>query len=92
MVIKVKFFASFRELVGKGSIKVSAETVRDLIEIIAEDYEELADEIFEDPDERELTDFVNILVDGRRIESLNGKDTKLEDEDTVAIFPPVSGG
>jgi molybdopterin converting factor small subunit len=31
-------------------------------------------------------------VNGKRIELLDGYETKLSDKDSVALFPPVGGG
>ncbi len=33
-----------------------------------------------------------VIVNGRSINTLSGLYTKLKDGDTVAIFPPISGG
>lgn len=41
---------------------------------------------------RKLRGTVNILVNGRSIDLLEGLKTSLKDGDVVAIFPPVAGG
>lgn len=92
MAVEVKFFASFREIVGKKKISTEARNVNELVDFIGREFEELGEEMFSDTESRELKDYVNIMVNGRRIDTLEGLKTELEDEDTVAIFPPVSGG
>ncbi|KXA89600.1 hypothetical protein AKJ38_02025 [candidate division MSBL1 archaeon SCGC-AAA259I14] len=92
MTVEVKFFANFREIAGEKKINVSADNIRELLKGIVEDYGGLEEQIFANPETEELTDFVTILVNGRSIDTLNGLDTELNENDTVAIFPPVSGG
>ena len=36
--------------------------------------------------------YLHVLVNGRNIVFLDGADTKLNDGDTVAVFPPIGGG
>jgi len=36
--------------------------------------------------------FLQLLLNGRSIATLDGLDTRLEDGDIVAIIPPVGGG
>jgi len=36
--------------------------------------------------------YIQILINGRGINVLQGFETKLKEGDTVAIFPPVGGG
>jgi MoaD family protein len=40
----------------------------------------------------ELSTGVIVLVNGVNVHSLEGLDTKLKSQDTVAIFPPIGGG
>ena len=92
MAVNVKFFANFREIVGKGEVSASAGDVGSLLEELSRNYRGLKEALFEDYESRELKKYVNIFVNGRGIRELNGLDTLLKDGDTVAIFPPVAGG
>ncbi len=92
MSVEVKFFANFREIVGQKKITIKTDSVKDLLQKIKEEYSELSSEIFSNPKNVELKEFVNVMVNGRRIGMLEGVETELEDGDTVAIFPPVAGG
>ena len=92
MAVNVKFFANFREIVGKGEVSVSAKDVGGLLEELMRDYGGLKKALFKNYESKELKKFVNIFVNGRGIRELNGLNTTLKDGDTVAIFPPVAGG
>ncbi len=92
MAAKVKLFANFREVAGEKETPISGETVDDVLGNLIEEYKDLKSEIFKDYESREVKDNVNIMVNGREIRFLNRMETKLEDGDTVAIFPPVAGG
>jgi molybdopterin synthase sulfur carrier subunit len=93
MEITVKFFANFREATGKGKITVSeVSSVRELLDkLVGEFGRKLYDLLYESSTGK-LRETVNILVNGNAINLLGGLNTKLEDGDTVAIFPPISGG
>ncbi len=92
MTVEVKFFASFREIVGQKKVTMEAENVEDILGKIREEYSELGSEIFLEDEDSELEDYVIVMVNGRKIEMLEGTETALDDGDTVAIFPPVAGG
>lgn len=92
MPVEVKFFANFREIVGQKKTTMEANSIQDLLLKIRDEYSELNPEIFSDPENAELNDFVNVMINGRRINMLEGTETELENGDTVAIFPPVAGG
>jgi molybdopterin converting factor small subunit len=40
----------------------------------------------------QLGSWVVILINGRNMNIFDGLDTELNDNDVVAIFPPVAGG
>ncbi|HIP62804.1 MAG TPA: MoaD/ThiS family protein [Archaeoglobus profundus] len=85
-MVKVKLFANFREVVGKKEIEISATTVLDLLIKLSNEYPELKQLIFRD---NKISDYVNIVINCEIVQELN---TKLNKDDVVAIFPPVSGG
>lgn len=93
MAIVVKFFASFREATGVGEVAIPA--VGDvgalLDELVGRFGEKLAGQLYY-PKTKRLLETVNILVNGRGINLLEGLKTQLKNGDVVAIFPPVSGG
>jgi adenylyltransferase/sulfurtransferase len=91
MAITVKLFANFREAAGEDQIKIQADDIKTLLDKLtkiggATLTEQLCTK------NGKLRDTVHILVNGRGINLLKGLNTRLRDGDTVAIFPPVSGG
>lgn len=80
-IIKVKLFASFKEIVGKSELSFEIEkiaTISDLKKVLLNDYPQLSSQKFQ------------------AIYAVNHKVaddyTKLSVNDEVAVFPPVSGG
>lgn len=93
MTVTVKFFASFREAVGKEQEKVEGVSdVGSLLEELVRKFgEKMLVQLYE-PGTRKLRGIVHILVNGRSINLLEELKTPLKDGDVVAIFPPVAGG
>lgn len=89
----MKFFANFREAVGKGqeSVEVVTDVASLIDELIGRFGKKLAEQLYE-PDKKRLRETVHILINGRGINLLEGLNTPLKDGDVIAIFPPVSGG
>ncbi|MBR0374060.1 MAG: MoaD family protein [Mogibacterium sp.] len=92
----VKFFAYFRDPGYAGCKEMawpqSAETVIDLCHQIADRFGAKFRSELLTPDGTGISDRSIIMVNGRRIEFLNGVQTPLQDTDTVLIFPVVAGG
>ena len=71
---------------------MEAEKVQDVIDKLIAKYGQKFIETVIDEDTMRLKRFFSCMVNGKRIELLDGYDTQLEEGDAVAIFPPVGGG
>ncbi len=92
MQVTVKFFANFREVTGVGQEQVKdISTVRELLEKVVKKYGTNLSKLLYD-ESGKLRDTVHVMVNGRAIDFLDELETKLNDGDAVAIFPPISGG
>ncbi len=89
--MKVKFYATFREIVGKKEIEVhGVKNVGELIDYLSEEYSPQIKKELLERGRKEIDGM--ILVNGHNILHLNGLETELRDEDVVHIFPPAGGG
>ena len=92
MKIRLKAFAQFRDLLG-GEMEVDlpeGSTVFELLNKLASRSSDLQDQIFDDSGR--IREDVNVMVNGRHFESLEGSETVLAAGDEVALFPAVVGG
>jgi len=81
MKIKIKFFASHRELVGAGEIDMEVEKnlkVGDIFQNLKDKYPALIE-----------VEPTTIIVINHNIATM---DDSVKDGDVLAMFPPVSGG
>lgn len=90
--VLVKFFATVREVTGVKSIELEAENIRELIQSLVQTYGNKFKETVLNSDTGELKQFFSCMINGKRIELLDGYETILKDNDAVALFPPVGGG
>ncbi len=93
--MKVKFFAYIRDNDYAGCKEIERPVccdIRTLGEELSEQYGKKFRDLFFSPDGTQLGEEAIVLVNGRRIEFLDGLDTVLKDTDTVLIFPVVAGG
>jgi molybdopterin synthase sulfur carrier subunit len=93
MQLHFKFFATYRDAVGQKHLDRAYEedsvTAGEMLADLETSYEDLAGTLLENGDVRTQ---VNVLVNGRDVAHIDGIDTRLEDGDTISIFPPVAGG
>ena len=89
MALELRFFATFREAVGQKTLEreyPEETTVGDVLTDLTEEYEM---DLFEDGD---LRPQLSIMKNGKDVVHLDGLDTRLDDGDTLSVFPPVAGG
>lgn len=91
MKVKVRSFAGFGNILGRESVSELQQnaSVEDLLSVLCAAHEDLKALLF---DQARLKEDVNILVNGKNIESLKGMKTELSEGDEVAIFPAAIGG
>ena len=88
----MKFFATVREVTGVKSIELKAGNIRELLLLLVQTYGNKFKDTVLDNDTGELKQFFSCMINGRRIELLDGYETVLKNDDAVALFPPVGGG
>lgn len=95
MRVIVKFFTTLREIVGKREeeIKSSSDdfTVGELLEQLSKKHGRRFVEYVYD-EGGEVRSYLQFLVNGRSVSTLQGFKTRLREGDSVAIIPPVGGG
>jgi molybdopterin synthase sulfur carrier subunit len=93
MELELRFFATFREVVGQKTLEREFEdgaTVGEVLLTLESAYTGLEDDLVDDAGD--LQPNLNILKNGREVLHMEGTETVLEDGDTLSVFPPVAGG
>jgi len=91
--MRVKVYATLRDLVGASSVEVSAqpgEPVKVILERLVAQSPALREKLWQ-PDGT-LTGWVTVFLNGRDIRYLQGLDTPFSPGDELDLFPPVGGG
>lgn len=90
--MKLKFFATYREITGCRELDIPApSTAMVLLRELAQIYgAKMQEKLF--AADGAVSDEVILLVNGRNIAHLEGTDTGLHDEDVLSLFPMVAGG
>ena len=92
MIVRVRAFASFREVLG-GEMEMElrdGSTVKDLLEALNAKNEDFGDVAFEASGN--LRDHVFLMRNRARIDHREDLNIVLQEGDELAIFPPVAGG
>jgi molybdopterin synthase sulfur carrier subunit len=93
VTMKLKYFATYRDFTRCKEENVEApRDVWELLTDISRRYGAGFRAKLITPDGMEVGEETIILVNGRDIHHLNGKNTPLTEADTVSIFPMVAGG
>jgi len=91
--VKVRFFTVLREMAGKREEELTVREntkVREVLDLLSKTYgDEFSDYLFEG---EELRDYIQILLNGINIMTLDGLETRLREDSVLAIVPPVGGG
>lgn len=92
MIIHVRSFASFRDILGKElSVELKeGSTVKDLLDDLISTRQRLKPAVFDETGK--VREYVILMKNRKNIESLDGLETVLSEGDEVAILPPVAGG
>jgi molybdopterin synthase sulfur carrier subunit len=94
MALKVKFYSLFRINLKSPGHKYELEseiTIAELIEKLDQDYDGyFTHKLLED--DRSISPGSIILVNGKNVIHLDILETKINNEDTVTLFPPSAGG
>ena len=88
-LIKVKLFANFREFTKTKEIQLEGNTVKDILDALSIKFPGIENIIFKGED---LRPYINIFLNGKNILESGGLEIRLNENDEIAIFPPVSGG
>jgi MoaD family protein len=80
---------------GQESFKINVDkiTIRELLRMLCEEFgEDLKQELFNHKTD-EVHDMLKILVNGRHYTTLSNRlETQLQNNDVIALFPPIAGG
>ena len=91
--MKVKFFATYRDFTRRKEEDITAPSdIWALLGDLGKRYGAAFEVKLFAPDGSEIHCDTIILVNGRNIHHLDGKNTKLTEADVVSVFPVVAGG
>ena len=96
MIIKVRGFLTYRDVIGQREIILSDDrpiTLLDFIRILADELDGEHAQLIYNEEKSAIGQSVAIMLNGRHYNHLPDKlDTLLKDLDEVAVFPPGAGG
>ena len=93
MRVECEFFGPLRDVIGTKTIRqeLSADaTVADLIGNLADEFGAVDEQVLNESGE--VSEGINVTVEGKNVRQLDGTTTALSDGVTVRFAPPVVGG
>jgi len=94
MKVTVKFFTTLREITGKREEEVKSSgdlTVDELLEELSKRHgRQFINYVYDETGN--VRSYLQFLVNGKSITTMQGFKTRLREGDSVAIIPPVGGG
>ena len=89
---RVRFFGRASDLAqGQKEMKISSDTLRETLKHLKELFGDQFNELILD-ETGNIRPFINIFVNKKNVNQLQGLDTEIGDEDEVLIIPAVAGG
>lgn len=88
----IRLLLLLQEKIGKKELHYEAETVGELLKKFLADYREDFEKINVLNENGQFKKWMLILLNGRNIRFLEGLNTKLNNNDVIAISPPMAGG
>jgi molybdopterin synthase sulfur carrier subunit len=85
----IKFFGNLRQLAQSSRLPVEGKSVGGILNELCRQNLALGEAIFENG---QLRPHVRVVVNGHDVALEQGLDTPVEENDQVAIFPPLGGG
>ena len=91
---EIKFLSILSDLIDTNELVLDLKensTIRELISVL----EDRVGEQFKKrilSENRELTNYVILVINGKDIRSLNGFETKIQDKDMISFLPALAGG
>ncbi len=88
--VSIRVYATTREIFPHGNIETEGETVIEVLRKLVEKFPDIKDEILDE--NLDLGDRYIYLLNGRNVNFMKSGETRLENGDTISVFPPVTGG
>ncbi len=89
--VNIKVLTPLSQHVGNNKqIETEGRTVREALSVVMGKYPKFKEQLFGDG--TSLRDFINVFLNGEDIRSLNGLETKLNENDHLTIMPAIAGG
>ncbi len=90
--MQVRFYATLRPIVGGSEVEVdgNAHTIGEVLDDLVRRFPDLRRWLI--ADDGSVRPFVAVMVDGRDIRHLDGRETPVDSDSRIDVFPPVAGG